>query len=437
MKNTFAELLSEIISHSEISKNEMIRACDIDRSSFFKFLNGARIPTAEQFTRICDKLQFYPEEEKKLRLEYAKITQGEQKVLSENWILELLWKLENSIMIDNAGERFADGRTEEQSRGLNETVIFGKRKVLELLENTILNAVLSNEKTAEIDMFIPEKTDEFLDWMVSFLRSDLSNRIKVRHLIELPSRNSSIEQVLMDRLKFALISTSGNSRAYSGYYYYAYNSISSYAGVLYAYSLITEHRAVLLNERLDKAIVIADPDFCRDCRDRFMIALNSAKPIIKMVKEQDIVKELDKPVMYLYGGQNFSVFPTHEDTVFYISSGSVQRFAEIGSISGKSDSKVFEADDRIEILKRAKEELGSKMFLIDERSIPPAGSWSIALSGKDKLIMHRKGTDNYFVVTESSIVDAFYTFLEDLPNTGNLLKTELAREIFDDIIESI
>ena len=156
-----------------------------------------------------------------------------------------------------------------------------------------------------------------------------------------------------------------------------------------------------------------------------------------MVKEQDIVKELDKPVMYLYGGQNFSVFPTHEDTVFYISSGSVQRFAEIGSISGKSDSKVFEADDRIEILERAKEELGSKMFLIDERSIPPAGSWSIALSGKDKLIMHHKGTDNYYVVTESSIVDAFYTFLEDLPNTGNLLKTELAREIFDDIIESI
>ena len=33
MKNTFAELLSEVISNSEISKNEMIRECDIDRLS--------------------------------------------------------------------------------------------------------------------------------------------------------------------------------------------------------------------------------------------------------------------------------------------------------------------------------------------------------------------------------------------------------------------
>ena len=43
MKNTFAELLSEVISNSEISKNEMIRECDIDRSSFFKFIAFDRI----------------------------------------------------------------------------------------------------------------------------------------------------------------------------------------------------------------------------------------------------------------------------------------------------------------------------------------------------------------------------------------------------------
>ena len=82
MKNTFAELLTEVISQSEISKNEMIRTCDIDRSSFFKFLSGQRIPTMEQFNRICEKLQFSPSEEKSLRLEYAKITQGEQKIRS-------------------------------------------------------------------------------------------------------------------------------------------------------------------------------------------------------------------------------------------------------------------------------------------------------------------------------------------------------------------
>ena len=96
MKNSFSELLSEFISQSGISKNEIIRACDIDRSSFFKFLNGGRIPTNEQLNKICSKLQFTAPEEKALRLEYARVTIGERKVLTHQRIAQLLWKMEET-----------------------------------------------------------------------------------------------------------------------------------------------------------------------------------------------------------------------------------------------------------------------------------------------------------------------------------------------------
>ena len=441
MKNTFAELLSEVISQSEISKNEMIRACDIDRSSFFKFLSGSRIPTMEQLNRICDKLQFSPLEEKSLRLEYAKITQGEQKVRSGNRITELLWKLEDSNNIEMSWKDYdAERREAEQTSELTESVIQGKRKVLELLKSTILDEVLSEGNMAEIDMFIPERTEEFLEWLIGFLRSDRSARVRIRHLIELPSRSINTEQVLLERLRFSLLSTAENSRAYSGYYYYAYNSVSSCVGVLYAYSLITEHRVILLNEKMDKAITVVDSDFCRDYRDYFIVALNSAKPIIKKVKEQDISKELNKPLLYRYGGPPILDIlgnANNEASVFYISTGSVRRFAETGSSSSINGLKAVGTEERAIYLNKAKKEIGSKIFLIDERSIPPAGSWIIALSGKDKLIMHRKDVDCFFIVTEPSIVEAFYTFMEDLPNSGNLIKTELAQEIFDDILAGI
>ena len=438
MKNTFAELLSEVISQSEISKNEMIRACEIDRSSFFKFLNGSRIPTTDQLNRICDKLQFSPSEEKSLRLEYAKITQGERRIRSENRIAELLWKLEDSNNIDTSWKDCdAERRETEQTSELTETVIRGKRKVLELIKSTILNEALEEGNMAEIDMFIPEKTEEFLEWLIGFLRSDLSSHVRVRHLIELPSRSTHTEQVLMDRLKFSLLSSAENSRAYSGYYYYAYNSISSCVGAVYAYSLITEHRVVLLNEKMDMAIAVEDAGFCRDYRDYFMAALNSAKPIIKKVKEQDIEKELDKPIRYRYGGQCFGNLAKNEGMVLYTSIESVRRFAQTGKSNERSDWEAVSPEERESCLNKAKKQIGSKVFLVDERSIPPAASWTIALSGKDKLIMRRKDTDYFFIVTEPGIVEAFYTFMENLPGSGNLIRTELAQEIFDEIVIGI
>lgn len=438
MKNTFAELLSEVISQSEISKNEMIRTCDIDRSSFFKFLNGSRIPTMEQLNRICDKLQFSPSEEKSLRLEYAKITQGERRIRSENRIAELLWKLEDSNNIDTSWKDCdAERRETEQTSELTETVIRGKRKVLELIKSTILNEALAEGNMAEIDMFIPEKTEEFLQWLIGFLRSDLSSHVRVRHLIELPSRSTHTEQVLMDRLKFSLLSSAENSRAYSGYYYYAYNSISSCVGTVYAYSLITEHRVVLLNEKMDMAIAVEDAGFCRDYRDYFMAALNSAKPIIKKVKEQDIGKEMNKSLLYRYGGLPLLQNLEGDAPVLYISTASIRRFADTGCFCSKNDLEPIGTEERVSYLNKAKKQIGSKVFLIDERSIPPAGSWVIGLSGKDKLIMHRKDADCYFIVTEPNVVEAFYTFMEDLPGSGNLIRTELAQEIFEDIVAGI
>ena len=96
MNTQFSQILSEIISNSELSKNEMIRNCDIDRSSFFKFLNGTRTPTPEQLNTICKKLLLTPDEERELREAYFYVTGGNKTITISNSIIDMMWALEKA-----------------------------------------------------------------------------------------------------------------------------------------------------------------------------------------------------------------------------------------------------------------------------------------------------------------------------------------------------
>ena len=133
MKTAFSEFLSEIISKSGYSKNEIIRLCDIDRSSFYKFLNGSRIPTSEQFEMLCNKLQISNADEKELRVKYALLTKGKRKVDIEDRIGDFLWKLEN--LNESSVARMVEPRSIIECE--NSSVISGRGSVLGIMMSII------------------------------------------------------------------------------------------------------------------------------------------------------------------------------------------------------------------------------------------------------------------------------------------------------------
>ena len=225
MKTPFSELLSSIVSQSEISKNEMIRACDIDRSSFFKFLSGSRVPTLRQLNTICAKLQFSPDEEKALRLEYARVTQGEKTVRSRDRIAALLWKLEETD--DLAALPLSEVRDTDidiKTGGM----IAGDTNVMDLLTGLILRETVRNvsqqaepgsppaKELLQIDLFLPPQAEELFRWLLAFIRSEKGSYARIQHLIELPSRSAEAEQMVIDRLRFALIASTVTPDAYTG-----------------------------------------------------------------------------------------------------------------------------------------------------------------------------------------------------------------------------
>lgn len=448
MKTPFSELLSSIVSQSEISKNEMIRACDIDRSSFFKFLSGSRVPTLRQLNTICAKLQFSPDEEKALRLEYARVTQGEKTVRSRDRIAALLWKLEETD--DLAALPLSEVRDTDidiKTGG----IIAGERNVMDLLTGLILRETVRNvsqqaepgsppaKELSQIDLFLPPQAEELFRWLLAFIRSEKGSYARIQHLIELPSRSAEAEQMVIDRLRFALIASTVNPNAYTGYYYYTNTLAGSCVGVFFPYYMITKHCVVLMNGRMNRAVVLTDPGCCADCRNSFLAALNSTLPIVKTVSAKELPAELVSPILYRYGCRRMSDKPFKDDAVVYVSPSGIRDYLECLSDRNAEEDAVKDgkssSQEKTRILKEAKKKLGTGVFLIDERNIPSARSWYAALSGREKLVLCWKDRAGFFIVTESCIVDAFYSFMEELPESGNLLRTEIAAQYVDSMME--
>ena len=88
-------------------------------------------------------------------------------------------------------------------------------------------------------------------------------------------------------------------------------------------------------------------------------------------------------------------------------------------------------------LNEIRNEIGTHVFIIDERNIPPAQTWCVALSGKDKLIFYKADSEYFFIITEPEVVQAFYRFMSELPDSGYLLRNDLALDIIDGLIAGV
>ena len=432
MQNSFSEALLDIISRSNISKNELIRECDIDRSSFFKILNGTRIPTAKQFAQICCKLKLSPADEKKLRTAYSKITLGERKVQFYDCLTELLWIFENTDETEplDISKPFQKSNSFQKSYN-NEVIVSGKRAVFELFTNTILQEAQPDQEPCEIFLFLPILNYDFVNWIISFLKTGIGSNIRIKQLIELSSFPAEPDPVIIERIKLTFLCAAANIKSYSGYYYYSNSSVDSNIGVFCAYSLITPNRVIMLNKSMDKAIIITDPTCCNEFRHYSTMALNSARPLIKKVRSKDLTAELNDPISYRYGGKAFIDKQFEDNSIIYISPRNIAYLTESREPNGQNDGDTVRLKEMSKLAKELKKRLGSRIFFIDERDIPSAMSWYIAISGDEKLIYGKDGDEECLIISESGIVKAIYGFMVNLRGSGFLIRDDLASEMIE------
>ena len=431
MKTQFSEILSEIISHSEFSKNEMIRNCDIDRSSFFKFLNGTRTPTQEQLNTICKKLLLTPDEERDLREAYSYATKGNKQISISNRIIEILWTLETG---SDRGKNAAGISACEASEPAFE-VISGSGQVLEYLKSAVLYEAAKAGDEHEIDAFLPNSAEPFWIWLMDYIREEPESRLKVRSLTALPSRIYNTDSILY-KFRYPLLCSLLYPDTFIGYYYYANTAGEPDPGVLYAHSLILDSRTILLNANMDKAIVIPDAESCGDDRKRFLNNLNSAHLFALKMTNKEIGREVAGGIKHCYGGCSLDCQLWDRNTIKYFSERVLENYMNAASTAADEREKRAFLSRKRAFTKNVLDCIGTKTFLIDERYLPSAKSWAAALTSKEELLVYSESSRYHLVIDEMHTVHAFSSFFEGLSTGGYVINSKLAKELVNGLTGS-
>lgn len=90
METTFSILLSRYIDSLAINKAEFIRMSGIDKSTFYKILNGTRVPTKKQFHSISSLLALSENDNVELDKAYFSVVNGQQAADSVSGVIKCL-----------------------------------------------------------------------------------------------------------------------------------------------------------------------------------------------------------------------------------------------------------------------------------------------------------------------------------------------------------
>lgn len=274
----FSDQLSQAIKLSGKSKNQIIEESKINRSSFFQFLNGKRMPTKEHLAAILAALQLTPGEEEQLRKLYEIAEIGENIYESRVGCAECL---DDLALLTGQNRRPIHEFVGEAVYSVSRAPILGKNRVYQELCHLAQAEMLKPEP--KIDLFLPRQPNDFLKYLKSFFQNKSNKKIRMRQIIQF-SLNQ--EEKTKDILSFFnsllfLMAVSGDS--YEAYYYYSDSNLTDTIGALYPYCVMTSSGVMLVTARMDRALFSATDSILVACHAQFQEAISRAKPFIENI----------------------------------------------------------------------------------------------------------------------------------------------------------
>ena len=274
----FSDQLSQFVKLSGKSKNQIIDESKINRSSFFQFLNGKRMPTKEHLTAILAALQMTPGEEEQLRKMYQIAEIGENIYESRKGCAECL---EGLALLTGENRRPIHEFVGEAVYSVSRAPILGENRVYQELCHLAQAEMLKPEP--QIDLFLPRQPNDFLKYLKSFYQNKSNKKIRMRQIFQFSLIK---EEKTKDILNFFnsllfLMAVSGDS--YEAYYYYSDSVLEDTIGALYPYCVMTSSGVMLVTARMDRALFSATDSILVACHAQFQEAITRAKPFIENI----------------------------------------------------------------------------------------------------------------------------------------------------------
>ena len=460
----FSDQLSQAIKLSGKSKNQIIEESKINRSSFFQFLNGKRMPTKEHLAAILAALQLTPGEEEQLRKLYEIAEIGENIYESRVGCAECL---DDLALLTGQNRRPIHEFVGEAVYSVSRAPILGENRVYQELCHLAQAEMLKPEP--KIDLFLPRQPNEFLKYLKSFFQNKSNKKIRMRQIIQF-SLNQ--EEKTKDILNFFnsllfLMAVSGDS--YEAYYYYSDSNLTDTIGALYPYCVMTSSGVMLVTARMDRALFSATDSILVACHAQFREAISRAKPFIENIggTEQTTVEHgvwdfwrsgyqyfiapcfggyLPDEVLRMY--QTPTLAPLMERYVSHMrkehryvsfcTREGLLDFARTGILPEYSDQivPVVAPKARALILKEMLYHPSKPIYLLDDSRVQASSEFIFFVAPKERIILQRrqmKGMKVY-VFQENNLIHAFSDYFAYLEQSDLILPT---RDLNDVLLAGI
>lgn len=448
--SVFSEQLNKCVEESSFSKNALISASRVNRSTFFQYLSGKRLPTEEHFKALIHALQLGPGDEARLRKLYQIAQIGES--VYENRqraqkCLETLAGLSGDLTPQIHQFQGVTHLTTQR------TPLQGENQVFQELCHLVRAEMFLPEP--RIDLFLPLENNTFFEYLKLLYRNTEEKTVRLRQLVQFAQKKGEKTKNSLEFFDSILYFLASNCTGYEAHYYYTEADFADTVGVLYPYSIITSSGVLLLNEAMDRALFSTTPAIIDACRAQFENALSKTKQFYTLYLGREQV--LDFALSHWIGGYSgyqyfaspcFSAYltrkivdkyaPEGEEKLFEEYYNSVQtgdcyisfctetgllRFAQDGKMGEYPISLVpaLEPVDRKEVLEIMlyQPPENAQLYLIDEDKLPVSDEFVFSVTNEKRIFSYRKGLPKMriFCFTEQNLIEVFTEFFDSLPES--------------------
>ena len=452
----YADLLNEFIEKRAVSKNTIINNTSIDRSSFFKILNGKRFATEEQHNSILKQLDLTEKEKSELDELYEREKYGEKVWLER----ELIRNAINTIYKAKESDDYIQLDARYRKTDSIKKKCFSGEEVGEIIKQLVSKEVLSSKKNT-ISIFAPlgflQKIN-FYFYLELLSSSKDCEHIDIRQIIEYPIGQRMINEknltIYDSFLKFLLT----NRFNYTAGIYYVEECVDDSIGSLLPYYILFSDSVLMLSSSGEKAILAEDKAAIDMLNGLFEEAYTKARPLVSSFDSKEKYVELigrypDKKlyiaernpgVSFMYSEEllNKYIPPELQEWVTshckafidreyteYISVDGLKEFASTGKINEAGFQLAGKKEDVERIIELMKTRLHKNLEVLNEDVFPLSMDWAInVIENEFVILVPYLSTSRIIFISEKNIAHAFTDYFENLGNNKGLLNDEeLAR----------
>ena len=462
--NDFLNTLNEYIAIAGITNNRLIRETGIDRSTFYKILNGQRQATEEQLEDIIQALRLPRKDEETLRREYFRQTIGEEEWQNRQVIRKMLQVLaEPELDILRSSEVSPESEPDYRkhtAKGLDPV----NQMLLQFIQDELAR------DNPQIDFFLPVEQEELYRSLRGLCSLHVGKRIRIRQLMQFPTGQMLSKCSILKYFEHLVYFLTGGEWDYQAYYYYERALLQTGIGNLFTYYIIADKSVLILNSDFTMSYLVMDPEIVSLYKEMFDKVVNESKPIRESISYLDMLTILDMPGRkvsyepipcaamvaksdyirkYMADGEFGDFIWNHcrklqveHELMIFSTMGGLERFARTGIVEEVPPGLMaaMSVEDRIESFCNLKPHIQKEYFIVDESVMSVSDTWMLTLFEENALFIYPRiatGDERVICVKEKTIVQAFTSFFRSFAKGPDLVDAKIVLSRIDELIKEL